>query len=273
MSSILRALKKLEQDTAAGRTDSAGIPGRTASSRRSMTIPAGFAIIVLLFALGFLFFLWPGMRQAATPAANQGKKLFTRAGAPLPPDRKVRSKPVDKTEDKKPALPRSLQPVKPHPKEMHHDTAQTAQKDFYMAEKTDLPVSETAAKQPGRIPVAEISNKNTQAKASAHRQTGEKNGRRYLPEARPLRSETLAGDNTKTRGLDLKELGDDAGLKLQAISWSPEPARRIAVINGRIRHEGEKIEGYLIIAITPDDIRLKKGNFLGRLSFTLRPGQ
>ena len=48
----------------------------------------------------------------------------------------------------------------------------------------------------------------------------------------------------------------DPGMKLQAITWSKAPQKRIAVINNRILREGETVSGYLIKTINQDDILL-----------------
>jgi hypothetical protein len=45
-------------------------------------------------------------------------------------------------------------------------------------------------------------------------------------------------------------------LKIQAIAWAPDVQDRMAVINNRILHEGESVEGYTILAITEDQILL-----------------
>jgi len=48
----------------------------------------------------------------------------------------------------------------------------------------------------------------------------------------------------------------DSDIKLQAVTWSRAPQKRIAVINNRILREGEIVSGYLISKINQDDVIL-----------------
>ena len=63
---------------------------------------------------------------------------------------------------------------------------------------------------------------------------------------------------------------DDQGLALQAISWSPVPDERLAVINNGIIHENEAIDGYRLVAIGQDSVILGKNGQKWRLSFPLQ---
>ena len=67
-----------------------------------------------------------------------------------------------------------------------------------------------------------------------------------------------------------QKLPEQAGLNLQAISWSETPERRIAVINGRILKEGEQIEGYSILQIRTDDVVFMQAGQRWMLGFTGR---
>ncbi|UCG06928.1 MAG: hypothetical protein JSV83_24025 [Desulfobacterales bacterium] len=61
----------------------------------------------------------------------------------------------------------------------------------------------------------------------------------------------------------------DSTLKLQAIAWSYEATQRLAVINNRIVHEGESVDGYSIIQIRQEDVIVNDGTESWRLEFTL----
>ncbi len=69
---------------------------------------------------------------------------------------------------------------------------------------------------------------------------------------------------------DFPELDPSAGLTLQAISWSADPARRLAVINGRLCREGEPVDGYVLVRISTDDVLLSDGRISARLVFKIR---
>ena len=51
---------------------------------------------------------------------------------------------------------------------------------------------------------------------------------------------------------------NDPDMKLQAITWSREPQKRITVINNRILREGDMVSGYLINTINQDDVAISR---------------
>ena len=59
-------------------------------------------------------------------------------------------------------------------------------------------------------------------------------------------------------------------LKLQAIAWSDDPARRMAVINNHIVREGETVDGFSITKIRRDDVIVNDGTTSWRLEFSLK---
>jgi cytoskeletal protein RodZ len=60
----------------------------------------------------------------------------------------------------------------------------------------------------------------------------------------------------------------DNRLKVQAIVWSSAKEDRMAVINSRILHEGDTVDGFTVVAIKPDDIIVReKGAGLWRIRF------
>ena len=63
---------------------------------------------------------------------------------------------------------------------------------------------------------------------------------------------------------------NDPEVVLQAISWSPDASRRMAVINGKICRENEQINGYVIKQVNPEDVVVSKGSATGRLVFKIR---
>jgi hypothetical protein len=63
---------------------------------------------------------------------------------------------------------------------------------------------------------------------------------------------------------------DDSKLDLQAIAWSKEAKRRIAVINGHIVHEGESVEGFLVNQIRQEDVVVNDGTESWQLELGLK---
>ncbi len=84
-----------------------------------------------------------------------------------------------------------------------------------------------------------------------------------IPASRKVMKEKSYGDDrTKPKSarstIPFKSAGG-SGLKLQAIAWSSDSKKRIAVVNGRILREGSSIEGALIIKIDKNDVSFQKG--------------
>ena len=65
------------------------------------------------------------------------------------------------------------------------------------------------------------------------------------------------------------KLTDDK-IKLQALAWSSDATRRMAVINGRIVREGASMEGYQIDQIRKDDVVVSDGSQSWSLEFGLK---
>ena len=59
----------------------------------------------------------------------------------------------------------------------------------------------------------------------------------------------------------------DAGLTLQAVTWSAQAGKRLAVVSGQILRAGDDIDGYRIQEITPDAAILCRSGQCYRLAF------
>jgi len=73
----------------------------------------------------------------------------------------------------------------------------------------------------------------------------------------------------KTKAITYAKLADSS-MKLQALAWSKDAARRMAVINGRIVREGESMEGYQIKQIREEDVVVSNGQQSWSLEFGLK---
>ncbi len=56
-------------------------------------------------------------------------------------------------------------------------------------------------------------------------------------------------------------------LALQAVAWSEVPAQRVAVVGNRVVKEGDFAFGYTVVRINPDDIVVRKQGAMGRILF------
>jgi hypothetical protein len=91
---------------------------------------------------------------------------------------------------------------------------------------------------------------------------------RGLPPASLQDSEAVkASPKPSNSGIFAQTLPAQAGLDLQAISWDENPESRIAVINGRVLREGERIEGYLLSEINADDVVFEHTGQIWKLEF------
>jgi hypothetical protein len=50
----------------------------------------------------------------------------------------------------------------------------------------------------------------------------------------------------------------DGRLKVQAIVWSRIPEDRMTVINSRVLHEGDSVDGFTLVVIQPDDVVVRE---------------
>jgi hypothetical protein len=63
---------------------------------------------------------------------------------------------------------------------------------------------------------------------------------------------------------------EESKLKVMAIAWADDPARRLAVVNGHIVKEGESVEGYNVMQIRKDDIIVNDGGRSWRVELNLK---
>lgn len=104
-----------------------------------------------------------------------------------------------------------------------------------------------------------------------------------LPRAAPDQKSVIRKDNapnepagaaakkpTRTQPKITYDRIEDSKLKLQALAWSDDDARRMAVINGRIVREGESVDGYQVMQIREEDVVVNDGGKSWRLEFGLQ---
>ena len=63
----------------------------------------------------------------------------------------------------------------------------------------------------------------------------------------------------------------DSKLKLQALAWFRDASKRMVVINGRIVREGGSVDGYQITQIRQEDVVVNDGRKKWSLEFRLKP--
>ncbi len=233
MSSILEALKKLETESVEeepGRTTSGGADAGQPPPAPAAG-PRGSGRSVLYFALGFL------------AAACVILLVFIQ--------------PVRRTPEKSVPAPRAPAPMKETPPPAGHAPS---------GEMDPPGPSATAAGPPDQpaVPSPTALRKETLPERPAA-------PRKETPPAAvaPL-SKPSAGPDRSSRaapGSAVEAPAAESVLKLQAIAWSEDPGRRIAVINGRIVHEGQSMDGKTVDRIGKDTVVLRAGEKAWTLEF------
>ena len=242
MSSILKALKKIEQDADTTLGMPAGIivkptdrPGIRPVIVKSLIIVTALAILA---AVGFIINRKPAIssRQSPTSAARISQKT------------------MEKTDQiRKESLP---------------------QQSVALRIKTPIPM--TATPSPSNEPAKPVDiiekplpigiDAKTVKLDDAH--TGVERPPVSPPKSKAYYSEPTHSD--VPAHTEIIEINDNAGLKLQAISWSTNANKRMVVINGQICREGERVNGYIVEQINQADVMISNGSTLGKLSFKVR---
>ena len=67
-----------------------------------------------------------------------------------------------------------------------------------------------------------------------------------------------------------RDIINDPEIDLQAISWSVNADKRMAIINGKICREKDRVGKYVIVSINANDVLVSSGSVTGRLVFEIR---
>ncbi len=237
MSSILDALKKLENDSVDNEPGGPGGPTGGVEVERSRPAaggsPKGRRSLVY-FALGFL-------------AAACLILLFFQRPAPDLPGKSApeTEAPVSRVE-----IPPPADPVEQHATSPSMDSSYPAASAARSAPPVRPSPPAASEKRPVSVPPPKPPKAPDQESRPAPRKAPPpKPGAAPAPEPRPA------------------PLAPVSELKLQAIAWSEDPDRRMAVINGRIIHEGDSLGGRTVGGIGKDTVVLRAGEKTWTLVF------
>lgn len=255
MSSILKALKKIEGSGQEGGPLEPSLPYGAPSLRSSWRrngwysgrnafylLSIGLVSVIVVAAYSW----WAG--GGSTPTAGGAKEVR----APLP------SKPADQTSPdvSPPARSAPLRPAAapPPPAETVTDSnPNPPQARAAPSVQAPPPTSRVRPREGSAAPPpAEARPPQPRNMASASERAG-------------------AGRPTATRSAEdsLSRL-DEAKLKVMAIAWAEDPARRLAVLNGYIVKEGESVEGFSVTQIRKDDVIVNDGSRSWRVELNLK---
>jgi hypothetical protein len=263
LSSILRALKKLENEPRhldeTQPLDSKFVPLADTSPKKS---PAGILFMVigggivcgLVILAGWWLFSEKTLSPPAVPqqTSQQNLQQSEKAAAKLK-ELEISERPYASVEPAKPILdmtairgttdqgPELPQVQTPQPlsvtieqKEAISADKQTAGLIIKMPETTSTEISDQVSAEKVAVPVTRA------------------------PEV-----------TTKIEEVEIPLL-KDPDMKLQAITWSKNPQKRIAVINNRILRQGEVAHGYRVDTINQDDVVLSDGGEKWKLLFRIQ---
>jgi MSHA biogenesis protein MshK len=281
LSSILKALKKIEEEAPPPETfpslpqpiDSKQALNSNTLKRRRVRKIVIFLILLAVAgtAAGFLFSQRRVIVAKIRPAADSSGKRSSAVQTP-PADKIYKAKITNKT--KKSAR---LRPVQKGPKPNHTKSSGAGRAaDKFQADQSTFPSRSAAGNNDSKLsplrsaarvkPKANVEKPQKKSSTPMRAAPAEKT---VVPrENAPI--EPVAAAAKKSSPAPAKAVYDrveDSKLKLQALAWSTDDTRRMAVINGRIVREGESVDGYQVIQIREEDVVVNDGGKSWRLVF------
>ena len=262
MSSILRALRKLEQESL---PEERGILVADSSDRKTQSGPQPVRFTkknVLLYGVGVISLV---MACVALLAALEVGPFGDRVG-PLGPDPNSiaadRQSPApDRTTDE--TAPSRAVPPKPRT-----DTAAASRPPKPATSRrqaTRSPDSKPKAASP-RETGKSVTSSDAELAARVMRSREQKPPVTLNKVSKTQQNRVPPSDSTEFNPPTLAS----PELKLQAISWAEQPQQRIAVINGEILNIGEQISGYVVVNIRMNDVILQQNGTMWRMIFGAR---
>ena len=243
MSSILKALKKLEEEKSAKQgqrvditKDIFGEARRPAAVSRWPFITAGAAGVVALGIVAYLFIAKPGTRFTPPPApAETSMNAVVPPPAPVGESREAATQPPQEATS---AFPKPAPPKAVHPS----PTKVVAGKPQAPIHATVKPVKDTATTTPSsafQTPVISANHPSVTAPRLTPQQ-----GKTSPPSAPVTSVMTPALTPTVT---------------VSGIAYNSTPADRMAMINGIPVAEGKSVNGVKVEEIMPDKVRFSVG--------------
>jgi len=281
VSSILKALKKLEQEAA----EKAGVPLPSGAGKpyqkKNMLVPAlGVVILCILIAFGTAMLIKKSSAPESVTTVLENEKSVPAVKTPaaiIPEDTVVESgmqhedKPGVLAPDFKfsTAGPERAGKTQPHPEK------ETASLPGEQTKNLPAPPPGTVQTAKSSPPVMALPDALSESRPSAIKnpkpaavlQPDATVGKSSPPESTGNRP---ASKSVEKKTESLVPVINDPALELQAISWSANSEKRMAIINGKICREKDRVGGYVIVAINSGDVVLSKGSVKGKLMFEIR---
>ena len=266
MSTILNALKRLEEESAANEASQVPVPlhGQPKAPKRHRRRGLILTAALVVMGGGAALFWFSTSRPEKTPSPV--------ASEPKPPTvADISSGSVERPSASKP----SGEAITPTRREAGVQADQAATKSATRASKSE----KTAITSPNYVPPDIVRQRRSgipAASVSAGKgappfSEGPNPASQAL--ARPASTSNVDAPPTRRKQSATQDphastevLAQDT-LKLQAISWSEIPAERITIIAGRILREGQNVDGYNVVEIRSQDVIVEKSGSLWKLIY------
>ena len=283
MSSILKALKKIEENSPSPEPypswpsprDTKQLIDSNIKNRRRRRRFLYISLVLLLIA-GTTAFLFNQRQMLVTKVLSIMSSEPPRVGEASDADQATvyrakvpisSAKPVRKT----PAPTR--QPRKPVKRQMPEKADKKLQAATRSSNRTQISGSPPPPNSPrSRTQQAEPNSKINKPLKKASTSAGLQPAKSpaAVNKSRPIAPVTAARQPTQPRSQTTYRPIENDKLKLQALAWTNEDARRMAVINGRIVHEGDSVDGYQVLKIRKEDVIVNENGKSWRLAFGLQ---
>lgn len=255
MSSILEALKKAEQESAAGHGQGPSFPPRLsqATPHRKARYWRWTILSIVGLAVGAMV-VWQIRRSTAPMSVAPITAQVQQSGSTPPAavnQHKQPLKPLPAETSSRPSLP----PPKPAPIKKTPPLVRSAP-------------SVSSVAQPVRKPLPMDAPVQTAPEKAAPWPQGDRQGDTAIAvsattPAEKSTSGTAASDTTVDQSPDMlnanKQFRNDPRIELQALVWAPEAASRFVVINNRLVKEGGSFDNIVVVKINRDDVLLSEG--------------
>lgn len=277
MSTILKALRKLEQDKetpgardlshtiAVAASEKGRAAGRFGNSKRLLRVALIAAVFVGGAGAAVYFYMQSRPQTTQAHRSSESIRKPIRPQASPPAQRAADRSKSEPSQSKRPApqskpAPQRKQPLdSPHRSDAADAVAQAKPvlpKRIESRERFEQGQNLRKAAPPD---AATTSRADVDANAPRTGPAGP-----ATPTEAPPPTDPTSEDNAAYANADRLR---DNRLKIQAIAWSPVPDERIAVINSRIVREGDSVEGFSVVAIRSDDVIVRENGQLYKAVF------
>lgn len=274
MSSILKALKKLEDESPSPVVDQFWLNSadekETGHERlkdhfiKYHRIYGTLALLLLLLAAAAALKSKFGIvqRPPESSTSSEQRTATTATLTPLPENESPVPPDAKSLENIKPQIPETRRKETFGLLAARPENTKDIDRPLKKADQPTTVVSETPAVD-SRQPDGHLSASKSLATQPDLKPEVERHELKEISDLQPLRLPEPDRFNNA-------EILPDPNVELQAISWSENTENRLAVINSKIVRSGDRIGNYIVFKINPDDVIVRQGEDLWKIPFKLK---